>query len=229
MSAVLERIGSAMHDPVAGAQACFRVALQALARPGRIVALPPRATAGVQVPPSRNADGRAGLPMAEATAALLLTLLDAECSVRLLGSLGSDDALAWLRFHTGSRAALPGEASGLTVVRASELQAVHWHTLELGSDEAPQRGATLAIEVPWLCAPGEERCVGSGLAATTLRLRGPGVDGEQVLAVGGVDAAFWAFRQATQAAFPRGFEIVLCSGDRMAGLPRSSRIDLLES
>lgn len=226
MSALLTDLGTAMTDPVAGAQACFRAALEAMSRPGRIVALPPAATAGMRVPAARAPDGAADVPMAEATAALLLTLLDTECAVRTHGAFDHDALHAWLRFHTGARAALPGEPAAFTVVRAADLRAAQWEALDLGSDEAPQRGGTLVVEVPRLAAPPDEQWLPNAATLAWLRLCGPGIEAEHTLGVGGLPEAFWRHRIAQEPQFPRGFELLLTRGRWLAAVPRSTRVAL---
>jgi alpha-D-ribose 1-methylphosphonate 5-triphosphate synthase subunit PhnH len=226
MSALLTDLGTAMANPVAGAQACFRAALDAMSRPGRIVALPPVATAGLRVPAARSRDGGAEVPMAEATASLLLTLLDAECAVRLHGAFDHDAMLSWLRFHTGARAALPGEPAAFTVVRAADARAAQWEALDLGSDEAPQRGGTLVVEVPRLAAAFDEPWLPNPAALMRLRLCGPGIESEHTISVGGLPESFWRFRMAQEPRFPQGFELLLTRGRWLAGIPRSTRIAL---
>jgi alpha-D-ribose 1-methylphosphonate 5-triphosphate synthase subunit PhnH len=226
MSALLTDLGTAMSNPVAGAQACFRAALDAMSRPGRIVALPNVATAGMRVPAARSRDGAADVPMAEATAALLLTLLDAECAVRLHGAFDHDAMLSWLRFHTGARAALPGEPAAFTVVRAADACAAQWHALDLGSDEAPQRGGTLIVEVPRLAAVDDEPWLPNPAALMRLRLRGPGIEEEHTISVGGLPEEFWRYRLGLEPRFPQGFELLLTRGRWLAGIPRSTQIAL---
>jgi alpha-D-ribose 1-methylphosphonate 5-triphosphate synthase subunit PhnH len=222
VSAVLADVGGGLSDAVHGTQACFRTALHALANPGRICTLPWVATAGLQVPAAR--DGH--VPMAEATAALLLTLQDAECTQRVHGSLASDTALAWLRFHTGVRQALPGESAAFTVMRAAEMVPSQWEAIDLGSDEAPQRGGTLIVEVPALASADEPHRLSATSARTTLRLRGPGIEDERLLTVSQVPESFWRYRMSLSPRFPQGFELFLASGHRLAALPRSTRIAL---
>ena len=222
MSAALADVGSGLRDAVHGTQACFRTALQALSNPGRLCALPWVATAGLQVPAA--CEGRA--PMAEGTAALLLTLLDAECTLRLHGSLASDTAHAWLRFHTGVRPALPGENAAFTVVRAAEVASSQWQAIDLGSDEAPQRGGTLIVEVPALADADNPHRIVATSPRTTLRLRGPGIEDERQLTVSHVPASFWHYRIALSPRFPQGFELFLASGRWLAALPRSTRVAL---
>lgn len=212
MSAVLADMTPGFRDPVHGAQQTFRAVLDAMARPGRVVALPPSAVDGLQPPPSTLS----GRPMSIGAAALLLTLLDAETRVRLAGSVASAAALAYLRFHTGVRLAPQSEPADFTLARARDVDAALWSQLDLGHDEAPQRGATLLVEVDAL----------GGDGGTRLRLRGPGIDGAQSLSVSGLSHEFWLWRQRLQSALPRGIDLMLVDGARLAAIPRSSRITL---
>jgi alpha-D-ribose 1-methylphosphonate 5-triphosphate synthase subunit PhnH len=210
MNAVLAAVTPGFRDAVHGAQHSFRVVLGAMARPGRVLALPAAAIDGLQPPPSRLT----GRPMSNGAAALLLTLLDAETNVHLAGSLASDAALAYLRFHTGTGLAAEDERADFTLARAADVDSALWSRLDLGDDEVPQRGATLLVEVDAL----------SGDTGTALRLRGPGIDGEQALTVQGLSHAFWLWRERLQAHLPRGIELLLVDGVRIAAIPRSTRI-----
>ena len=134
--------------------------------------------------------------------------------------------LAWLRFHTGARAALPGEPAAFTVVRAADARAAQWEALDLGSDEAPQRGGTLVVEVPRLAAIADEPWLPNPTALMRLRLRGPGIESEHTISVGGLPESFWRHRMALETRFPQGFELLLTRGRWLAGIPRSTRVTL---
>lgn len=203
---VLNRIGGAMRQPVDGTQAAFRALLDAFASPGRVVALPRLSMDGIQ--PPTGGDGR---PLDLGLTALLLTLLDRETTVRLHGTLGSDDALAYLRFHTGVRAA---SQPSFEVLTARALDAACCAGFELGSDEAPQHGATVIVLVDAFDRDD----------APCLHLQGPGIADTQTLQVAGVSRDVWAWRQARQADYPRGLEMVFVCDHRIAALPRSTRV-----
>ena len=212
MSATLAHMGAGFADPVHGAQQTFRVLLGAMSEPGGVHALHDAATAGL-------APDDAGMrpPLGIAMAATLLTLLDADTPVHLAGALGRDDARAWLRFHTGARD-VPA-AAGMTAVLARDVDAALWSALDLGSDEAPQAGATLIVEVDAL----------SDLplaGAIALRLRGAGIESSRDLAVAGLPAAFWQWRVALQSELPRGIDLVLVCGTQLAAIPRSTRVEM---
>lgn len=222
MTGALLDLAPGMADPVLGAQACFRVLLQAMARPGRVLELPPAAIGAIGTPPDRQ-----GRPLGVGLAALLLTLLDAETTVAWHGRLASGAARAWLRFHTGAREAADGAAPDFTLVQADELQPAHWQAIGHGSDEAPQIGGTLIVETPALSAWAPGGRPGDGIAAERrLALQGPGIEKVHRLLVAGLPDAFWHQRIGMPATFPRGFELVLVCGHRLAALPRTTRLAL---
>ena len=211
MSAVLANMGAGFADPVHGAQQTFRVLLDAMSEPGRLHALHDAATDGLAPD-----DAEMRPPLGIALAAALLTLLDADTPVHLAGALGNDDARAWLRFHTGARD-VPATA-GMTAALARDVDATLWNALDLGTDDAPQSGATLFVEVDAL----SERPLAGAIALT---LRGAGIASSRNLAVAGLPAAFWQWRIALQAELPRGVDLVLVCGEQVAAIPRSTRIE----
>jgi alpha-D-ribose 1-methylphosphonate 5-triphosphate synthase subunit PhnH len=193
-------------DPVHGAQRTFRVVLDAMSRPGSIRSLPPEAIAGIEPPP----------PVGIASTAILLALLDAETVVSLVGPYDNAGTSTYLRFHTGARIGTAIEDAAFTLVHARELDAPVWSRLACGSDEAPQDGATLIVEV--------ERFGGSD--ATALTLRGPGIERETRLAVAGPSPAFWAWRIALQSRQPRGVDLILACGGQIVCVPRSTHVTI---
>jgi len=210
MTALLARMGAGFADPVHGAQQAFRALLGAMAEPGRVHALPDAAIAGLA---PQDADLRP--PLDIALAATLLTLLDADTPVHLAGALDTDDARAWLRFHTGAR--VSPQVAAMTAARACDVDAALWNALDLGTDEAPQASATLFVEVDGLSEQPMERAV-------ALKLRGAGIETSRDLAVAGLSAAFWRWRAALHAELPRGIDVVLLCGTRLAAIPRSTHV-----
>jgi alpha-D-ribose 1-methylphosphonate 5-triphosphate synthase subunit PhnH len=176
-------------DPVLDAQATFRAVLEAMSRPGRVLQiLPPP-----EIPPG----------LSPAAAAILLTLVDSATPLRLAAG---PEAETWIRFHCGCPLVRDGAAFVLD-------QAARLSDLEPGTDEEPERGATLILEVASLReAPG-------------WRLTGPGIRDAHALHVGGAPASFVADWAANRARFPRGVDVILCAGSRIAALPRSVAIE----
>ena len=179
-------------NPVLGAQSSFRALLHALAHPGTILELP-----DAPDPPA---------PLNAAAAALALALCDADTAIWHDGDVAVAD---WLRFHTGAPEAPSREARFLIATGAPPPLAA----LPLGSDEAPQNGATLILQVEGLAvAPG-------------WRLTGPGIENSTDLRVTSLPAGFVAARAALAALFPRGIDIVFCAGRRIAALPRTTGVE----
>ena len=212
MSDALARMGNGFADPVHGSQQAFRTLLGAIAEPGRLHALPASAVAGLD-----PQDIEMRPPFGIALAAALLTLLDADTPVHLAGALANDERRAWLRFHTGARET--SAIAAMTAAAAPDIDTALCEGLALGTDDAPQSGATLFVEV--------EALSDLPLAgAIALKLRGAGIESSRDLAVAGLPAAFWQWRITLQAELPRGVDLVLTCGTRLAAIPRSTRIQI---
>jgi len=203
MSAVLADLGRGFAQPVHDAQQVFRAVLEGMSRPGRVQALPAAALQALEPP-----------GLGRATTAVLLALLDAETRVWLHPSVRSEAARAYLSFHTGVQLVDDEHGAGFAVIEADHATPALWRELACGSDAVPQDGATLIVEVPSL---------DQGLA---LALRGPGVETVQALRIGGLHAGFWQARRDMEADYPLGIELILTCGDRLAALPRSTRVSL---
>lgn len=184
-----------------GSQATFRAALQALAHPGRVTAMPIEA----ECPPTGNA----------AAAVLLLALLDADCTLWLSPRLAASPTAAWLRFHTGCRL-VSDPALAQFVWVAEDDAAPPLDALAQGSDTDPERSATLVLDLPSL------------QGGPRLQLTGPGVRTTQTLQARGLPDGFPAQWQANHAAFPRGVDVFFTTPDAIAGLPRTTRIAVPE-
>lgn len=179
-------------DPVLGAQSCFRAILEAMSRPGRVQSLPLDLT-----PPA---------PLAPATAAVLLTLVDAETP---LWSDAGEAAEAWVRFHCGCPMVSDPAAAAFVLATQSPPALTR---LDAGTDEEPQASATLILQAEGLAA-------GVGW-----HLTGPGIESEHRLMAQGVPADFLASRAKLEPLFPRGVDVILCAGPHIAALPRSLQI-----
>ena len=184
-----EMLQPGFADPVAGAQSCFRAVLDAMARPGCVRA------AGMDLTPPA--------PLAPATAAVLLTLLDYDTPVWL--DLAAAAARAWIEFHCGAPIVSKVTACSFAVA----LNMPELSTLPAGTHETPESAATLVLQV---------NAFGRG---RTYRLAGPGLREPALLSVDGLPAEFASVWQENHTLFPRGVDIVLCAGTSLAALPRS--------
>ena len=150
---------------------------------------------------------RAPPPIDAATAAVALRLTDQETTVALEGALR--DAGPWLAFHAGvTLIDNPTRAQFVIAGKCPDLASLHD-----GTDEEPESSATLILQVPGFGA-------GAGF-----RLSGPGLEKPAILRVQGLPDDFAAAWQANHARYPRGIDIILCAGNRVAALPRSVSVE----
>jgi alpha-D-ribose 1-methylphosphonate 5-triphosphate synthase subunit PhnH len=170
----------------AQAQKCFRGVLRALSRPGELVML-------------EDAEAPAGL--SPAAAAILLTLADATTGVYL-----PDSAHDWLKFHTGARPAARQAADFV-------LESARLAGLRNGTDDEPEAGATLIVDVAELNGP-------------EYRLSGPGIDTHLDISLP-LGAEFLLEWHAQRRIAPRGVDVLLCAAQKIIGLPRSLNIEAL--
>lgn len=184
-----DALAGGFADPAIDAARVFREVLQAMARPGRIARI-----TGATPPPG----------LSPAAASVLLTLADETTPVHLSGACDSEAIREYLRFHTG--APLCGRKDAAIAVG-------DWATLTplsdypLGTDEYPDRSATLIVELPALRVDGA-------------RLTGPGIRTYAQLSLPEIDPFI-----ANAQHFPRGLDFIFTSGDAMAALPRTTRVE----
>lgn len=194
----LHNMVAGFDEPSLGSQRVFRVALDALARPGRI-----------QVMPQVCALPRQGHG---AAAALLLGLLDADTSVWLSPLLAASETAAWLRFHTGCQLVNDvASAQFLWVGQGEALPALA--QMRQGTDAYPDQSATCVIEVSAL----QDQ-------AHAWQLKGPGIADVQRLQVNGLPDDFqeqWAHNAER---FPKGVDVFMCTSTSIVGLPRTTQI-----
>lgn len=215
--AMLEALAPGFADPVHDTQTVFRTLLDALARPGTIgvidTPLPAAASAisaqsaqsQLQLQPQQH--DRAGL----AAFAALLALADYATPVWLAQP---DDALAAaLRFHADAPLAdTAHEAAFAYVHDAAALPPLD--AFACGTPESPEQSATVFVRV------------GSLTEGAPLTLRGPGIESTQTIAPAGLPARFWQERAALAPLFPCGIDFYFVCGDRLMGLPRTTRVEM---
>jgi len=179
----------------------FRAIMQAMARPGRVLAL----DAGLEAPE----------PLLASAAAVALTLSDFQTPIWLAPDLQNDRVKQYLRFHTGAPiTAKPEKAQFLFFTAGQALPAPD--LLMQGTHEYPDRSATLVIQAARF-VPG------------AVELSGPGIRGSESFGVVGLDASFWEAMAENHAGFPVGIDVIFTAPGCVAALPRSTEIRLLES
>ena len=143
-------------------------------------------------------------PLSIAAGVALLTLADPTTPLHLAGAADCPAVRDWVTFHIGAPL-VAAEDADFALGTWDALQPVN--RFRIGQPDYPDRSATLIVET--------DRLVNHGPALT-----GPGIA-----------LATWlnlpetaAFR-ANRALFPLGFDCLFTAGDRIVGLPRSTRVE----
>ena len=192
----LAAVGPGFASPALDSQRVFRGTLDALAHPGRII----RVDAGAVDSPALH----------PAAAAIALALLDQDTGLWLSPSFRGATA-DYLRFHTGCGIVSDAAQADFALVHWREMPAID--TFAAGSEEYPDRSATLIVQVQELSAEGG------------WRLSGPGIEETTRLGVRGLGPAFVSQWQAQRRNFPRGVDVFLACGSLLCGLPRTVKIE----
>ena len=143
-------------------------------------------------------------PCSPAAAALIVTLCDPTTPLYLGPSHDGGALRDWIVFHTGAPLVAP-EAATFALGTWAALQPVA--RFAIGTPAYPDRSATLIVERDVLSNDGAI-------------LRGPGIADHARLSL----PELAAFRD-NRRCFPLGFDCYFTCGDRLAGLPRSTRVE----
>src|SRR5262245_30732284 len=180
-------------DPVLEAQSAFRSIMEATARPGKACPLDATLT-----PPA---------PLSRGAAVVALTLFDQDTPVWLDAPLAGDELAYWLRFHTRAPVVTDPQRAAFAIL--SRPEAPPFDAFALGTLDYPDRSTTLIMQVDSL-----ER-------GRPLVLTGPGIKDRVTLCAEPLPADLPRQLAANRALFPRGIDLLLVTGSRVAALPRS--------
>lgn len=143
-------------------------------------------------------------PVSVAAGVALLTLTDGTTPLHLAGAADCQAMRDWVAFHIGAPLVGAAEAA-FALGRWEALQPIS--RFRIGLPDYPDRSATLIVEV-------------DGLTADGAHLTGPGIETQAHLNLPDI-AAF----RANAAQFPLGVDCLFTHGDRLAGLPRSTKVE----
>lgn len=187
-------------DPVFQGQSVFKAIMDGMARPGTIQTVIPEIA-----PPA---------PLGIAAGAIALALCDHETPVWLSAALAKSSLPAWLAFNTGAWLSDKLEARFIFLEGGAMLSSLSQFTL--GTQEYPDRSATIVLEVTEL-EGGKE-----------LALSGPGIESIETIAPSGLPDSFLRLWNDNRAIFPRGADVILTAGKRFVCLPRTTKITATE-
>ena len=183
------------ENPVQSSQMVFRNILSALSEPGTWQTLPTCET----------------LPEFEqSTLSVLFTLLDADTTLWLPDAKQTEAVQTNLTFHCGCKITSKQADAQFAVYDLAEFLNDSNITLSMGNDRYPDLSATVILQIP------------ESEDLTSVIWRGPGIESVRECHLP-LPKAFWDRRQKL-IAFPRGIDFILTQGNRVMGLPRSTRI-----
>lgn len=184
-------------DTVTDSQIVFRAVLDAMSRPGTLQTI------------ELALEGPETLDIA--ATALALALIDYETPLYLSPSLATPASETYLKFHCGTRITKASREAAFAILDGAPDEFGAFNT---GSDEYPETGATLVIQVDTIETDGP------------LLLTGPGIKDSSRINLPDISQAFWAKRTAQQRHFPRGLDFVFVSGTAMLALPRTTTVSV---
>jgi alpha-D-ribose 1-methylphosphonate 5-triphosphate synthase subunit PhnH len=187
---------STMNNAKQSARA-FRAILDAMARPGKVLALPPLIE-----------------PLAPAHATsltVLLTLADHLTNIHLDDALNLPAIEKALRFHTGAQLVRQQADADFAILDAGRAEdaLLLW---KRGTPEYPDQSATLIIQTPSLLR-GEE-----------VQFSGPGIQAATTVRIENIAPSFWKARAEANSVTPLGLDLLFVTQDAILGCPRSTRV-----
>lgn len=200
MSMHTEALEGGFANPVLGAQATFRALMDAVSRPGTIHTL--------------STDAAPPHPLGVAQGAVALTVADHDTPVWLSPALANATIRGWIGFHTGADIVAASAHARFAFLAAGE-PIPDFLGFAAGSQDYPDRSATLVIELPSLTA-------GPQMLAT-----GPGIKDSTRIALQGLPADFLHRWRVNRGFFPRGIDLIFTAGNALTALPRSTDLQAL--
>jgi alpha-D-ribose 1-methylphosphonate 5-triphosphate synthase subunit PhnH len=188
---------SGFADQALDSARAFRLMLDAMAHPGRILPMPAMIDA-----PS---------PLLPTAATICLTLCDYDTPLWLDETYRTASVLDYLRFHSGAPIVEEISAASFLLCSASSAP-VALAQANRGTAEYPDASATLVIQLPTF--PSDE----------FLTLKGPGIDGTQAFSTCGLAPRFWDLMADNHALVPLGSDLFFATTGGIAALPRSTQI-----
>jgi alpha-D-ribose 1-methylphosphonate 5-triphosphate synthase subunit PhnH len=180
-------------------QKVFRTLLDAVASPGEIMTL--------------DVDMDFQEPVHYASGAILLTLMDFETP--FWTDLESrNDAVHWLRFHTGAPYIYTAAQAGFALVTDYDT----FDTPEQfnpGTIESPDHSTTLIMHTRGMNDRGR------------IRLTGPGIQKERFINLKGIKEKFFAKRKEIIQAYPLGIDMIFVCDRQFTAIPRTTALEVI--
>ena len=157
------------------------------------------------------------------------------CAVPLLALLGHETPFCVLGEHSEELTAIvqhvtTGRPSSLKDARyvaiPHSVTSEEFAEISTGSDLRPDSAAQISV----YCSGRFSTSAASSIEGTSVRLSGPGVNGESELSFEHIDSVVLASLLNRKFAFPRGHDIWFCNNEgQVVAIPRSTTVTLISS
>lgn len=147
-------------------------------------------------------------PLSKAAGTLILTLCDSQTPIFLAGNFNNEAIRDWITFHCNAPIVEAGQDCMFAVGDWAALLPLD--TYPLGIPEYPDRSATLIVEMDALTNDG-------------YALKGPGIKDVNHLSLPEFDAF-----EINAKRFPLGLDFYFASDEKIAALPRTTKISKIE-
>ncbi len=141
-------------------------------------------------------------PLGVAAGTAVLTLCDPDTPLFLAPSVDTQDVRDWITFQTGA----PFVRARDAMFAVGDWAGMPVDDFAIGTSEYPDRSATLIVEL-------------ARLEDTGATLRGPGIRDTAALSLPETEAF-----DRNARLFPLGLDFIFTCGDRLAALPRTTRV-----
>lgn len=184
-------------DPVGESQQVFRKVLLSLSEPGQWQTL-------------KNCET---LPnFYPSTLSIILTLLDADTTVWLSERCQTPMVKTNLTFHCGCKISTEQSEAQFAIYDLDEFMQADNLQFSMGNERYPDLSTTIVLQLP------------ESMDLSETVWSGPGIQESRICSLP-IPQSFWAKRQS-MVEFPRGIDFIFTQGNRVMGLPRSTRISV---
>lgn len=187
-------------DPPRDSQVTFRALMDAMSRPAQPVPL----TVACDMPPTLD----------PVVAAVGLTLLDETTPAWVDRRLIDQESIDFLRHHAQVTLAEEPEEAAFVILGCGSDSADVLQRLSRGTRSEPETSATAIVALT------------NGGEPLDYVAMGPGIENAVVLSLSSASRSLIDAAQLLNADFPLGIELILCIGETLVGLPRTTRLAL---
>ncbi|MEI8069506.1 MAG: phosphonate C-P lyase system protein PhnH [Actinomycetota bacterium] len=190
----------------------FRAMLQTLSQPGTLESL--------------TLSSKSQCPT---QVALLLSLIDVETKFSVVSSVPEADQQQWTALiHAASGAPSASESQSEWVLSFGEPSIDILESIPRGTPHRPEMGCRLIVSCSEVRSTPQFESSEAEQNHTTISLRGPGIETENILHVAGLSQRFFEVLHDINGSFPAGIDVWLCDQfGNVSAISRSTEVNVV--